>query len=76
MLLKRLLKSFLKSNDILFKFHLRMVIPKTIFKNLEQQLLARLLSSNLTYVPHILNFAKILKGEIERLTKMVTSIEH
>ena len=34
----------------------------------------RLLSSNLTYVPHILNVAKILEGEIERLTEMAAAI--
>ena len=33
-----------------------------------------LLSSNLTYVPDILNFAKILEGEIERLTEMAAAI--
>ena len=41
---------------------------KTILKNLEQQLMSPMY--------HILNFAKILEGEIERLTKMVASIEH
>ena len=35
-----------------------------------------LLSSNLTYEPHILNFAKSLEGEIERLTEITSSIEH
>ena len=33
-----------------------------------------LLSSNLIYVPHILNVAKILEGEIERLTEMAAAI--
>ena len=33
-----------------------------------------LLSSNLTYVPDILNFAKILEEEIERLTEMAAAI--
>ena len=28
------------------------------------------------FVPHILNFAKVLEEEIERLTEMVASIEH
>ena len=69
MLLKRLLKRF-------FKVQLSpILIPcnngnnKTILKNLKQQFMG-LLSSNLTYVPHILNVAKILEGEIERLTEM------
>ena len=28
------------------------------------------------YIPHILNFAKILEGEIERQTEVTASIEH
>ena len=33
-----------------------------------------LLSSNLTYVPHILNFAKILARQIEKLTEIAAAI--
>ena len=33
-----------------------------------------LLSSNLIYVPDLLNFAKILEGEIESLTEMAAAI--
>ena len=41
-------------------------------KNLEQQFMNVIA----TYLPHMLNFAKILEGEIARLTEMVASIEH
>ena len=33
------------------------------------------ISSNLTYVPHILNFANILEKEIEKPTEMADYIE-
>ena len=33
-----------------------------------------LLSSNLIYVSHVLNFAKTLEGEIERLMEMAAAI--
>ena len=45
---------------------------KTILKNVEAQFMGVIT----TYLPHILNFAKILDGEIERLTEMAASIEH
>ena len=35
-----------------------------------------LLSLNLTYVPHMLNFAKTLEGETERQAEIPDSIEH
>ena len=35
-----------------------------------------LVRSRLTHVPHILKFAKILKGEIDTVTEMATSIEY
>ena len=34
-----------------------------------------LLSSNLTFESHVLNFAKSLEGEIERLIEITASIE-
>ena len=48
---------------------------KTIFKNLEQQF--ELSHTKLKpKLPHILNFAKILKGEMKRQKKEIASTEH
>ena len=59
-LLIRLLKRFF--NDLLFQTHLRMVKLKPFWKP-SNSILQVLLSSNLNFVPHIFNVAKVLEGD-------------
>ena len=67
---KMLLKRFFKVQWSPFLIIFQNDDNKTILKNLEQQFMSVIT----TYLPHILNFAKILESEIERLTEMAASI--
>ena len=69
---RMLLKRFIEVQWSPFLISFQNDDNKTILKNAEP----RFVSVITTYLPHISNFAKVLDGEIERLTEMAASIKH
>ena len=69
---RMLLKRFIEVQWSPFLISFQNDDNKTILKNADPQFVSVIT----TYLSHILNFANILDGEIERLTEIAASIKH